>query len=58
MMREVKHGIAIGLTCVVLTITLGSFIGQALSDGPDMGEAESAPAEVEAQDDAPAEDEE
>lgn len=47
MMKEVRHGIAIGLVCVVITITIGSFIAQAMSGGHE-------PATDSAQGDAPA----
>lgn len=47
MMKEVRHGIAIGLVCVVITITIGSFIAQALSSGHESvagGQQADAPA--------------
>lgn len=34
-MREVRHGIAIGLICVFAVVGIGSTIAQAMSDGPE-----------------------
>ena len=49
MMKEVVHGIGIGLLCVVITVTVGSFIGQAFSGGHDDGASAQPAAEAPAE---------